>query len=314
MTMVHRKIPLYLISGFLGSGKTTLLGRIHKRNRKRRIIYLINDFAAHDVEADIFEDALTPLIKVPGGSIFCTCLVTDFIGRLKEILEMQRQSGLPWEGLVIEASGIANPCGVFNLLRETRLEQSYAMHSVICITDPVTLPKLLQTLPNISRQISMADHIILNKTDLVSPDELARVESLIRSINEWARLSKTRYCRIDWNPLTKKKQPFETKSEQTAHLPQREYDRFSLSGRKRIKLDVLRAWLDEYQEQIYRIKGFVIDEGGQRRRLDYSQSSGLHVSGAAAQGDTHIEFIFAGDQADRMRAAIRGFYKKGFDE
>ena len=313
MTGVHQKIPLYLVTGFLGSGKSTLLRQIHKRNRKRRIIYLINDFAAHEVEADFFEDSLIPLIKVPGGSIFCTCLVTDFIGRLKEILEMQRQSGLSWEGLVIEASGIANPDGVFNLLRETRLDQSFAMHSVICIADPVTLPKLLQTMPNISRQISMADQIILNKTDLVNATELDRVENCIRSINEWAQLSKTRYCRMDRNPLRKDKLPAETKSEQVAHLPQKEYDRFSLSGRKRIQLDVLRVWLDAYQEQIYRIKGFVIDEGGQRRHLDYSQSSGLQVSEAAAQGDAHIEFIFAGDHADRMRAAIRDLYKKGFD-
>ena len=72
MTGVHQKIPLYLVTGFLGSGKSTLLRQIHKRNRKRRIIYLINDFAAHDVEADFFEDALVPLVKVPGGSIFCT--------------------------------------------------------------------------------------------------------------------------------------------------------------------------------------------------------------------------------------------------
>ncbi|MDH3982239.1 MAG: hypothetical protein OES84_04980, partial [Kiritimatiellaceae bacterium] len=80
-------IPICLITGFLGTGKTTLLKRIVEENRDRKWIYLVNEFSALDVDGAIVSAENPDVISIPGGSIFCKCLVTEFIGQMTKIHE-----------------------------------------------------------------------------------------------------------------------------------------------------------------------------------------------------------------------------------
>jgi len=78
-------IPLTLITGFLGSGKTTLLKTLNELNRESRLVFLVNDFSANGVDAALLAEEKDEIISVAGGSIFCKCLVTEFVNRLREI-------------------------------------------------------------------------------------------------------------------------------------------------------------------------------------------------------------------------------------
>lgn len=98
-------LPICLVTGFLGTGKTTFLKKIVEQNRDRKIVYLINEFSAHDVDGAIVSAENPDVVSIPGGSIFCHCLVTRFIGQLRKITE--ERGG--FDGVVIEASGMANP-------------------------------------------------------------------------------------------------------------------------------------------------------------------------------------------------------------
>jgi G3E family GTPase len=78
-------IPICLLTGFLGSGKTTLLEYLSAVYKSRRIVYVINEFSSLDVDGPRIRESGIEAISLPGGSIFCKCLVSDFIKTLKEI-------------------------------------------------------------------------------------------------------------------------------------------------------------------------------------------------------------------------------------
>ncbi|MCI0513117.1 GTP-binding protein [candidate division KSB1 bacterium] len=307
-----KKIPIFLISGFLGSGKTTLLKEIYNRNRQRRLVYLINDFSVRDVDATRFSETDADIVSVPGGSIFCTCLVTKFVNQMREIFQRHSTSDTQFEALVIEASGTANPAVISTLLRDTKLDTSFEIHSIISVTDPIALPKLLPTLPNIRLQIAAADRIILNKIDLVTADEIKKIEARIRSINPQAHLEKTTFCKIDWNPISIPTALVNQAGSESAHPPQPKYAKFSIQNGHKLDINLLTTLIKQHPDQFYRIKGFFFD--GQQRliHLDYSISSGLQITPAAVPAEAHIEFIFDGHQADTIQSALRKFHREAF--
>lgn len=189
-------IPITLITGFLGSGKTTLLRRI-AHNDSRRLAFLVNEFSAADVDGRALQGEVGRLIALPGGSIFCACLVTEFITALRSLHERFHTADAPLEGVVIEASGIANPKAFGRMLRETQLDAIYAISAIIAIVDPLTFPVLLQTLPNIAAQVECSDWVLLNKTDLADADAIAQTETELRRIAPQARIIHTVYCAAD---------------------------------------------------------------------------------------------------------------------
>ena len=82
-------IALSLVTGFLGSGKTTYLRRLVEQYRGRRLVFLVNEFSPVDVDGPVLRSAEDDVVSLPGGSIFCTCLVTQFVHTLERI---------PWRG------------------------------------------------------------------------------------------------------------------------------------------------------------------------------------------------------------------------
>jgi G3E family GTPase len=172
-------IPICLVTGFLGSGKTTFLRHLAVVHAARRLVYLVNEFSPRDIDGALVSATAPDVISVPGGSIFCRCLVTEFIARLQEI---PRRFGAI-EGVVIEASGMANPKVMATMLRETRLDQQYRLATVLAVVDPGSFGKLRRTLPNIVAQIEAADVALINKTDLFPPEIVAGLAAELQSLN-----------------------------------------------------------------------------------------------------------------------------------
>ena len=173
-------IPLVLITGFLGSGKTTFLRHLSKKNDGKRLAFLVNDFAAVDVDAQILSELDGEMVSIPGGSIFCRCLATTFTNALKKLATLEPAV----DGVVIEASGMADPRALADLLRETKLDEIYTLSTVIALADPGTLCKLLKTLPAVKAQIETADVLLLNKTDLFSEEAIQQTEDAVRKVRD----------------------------------------------------------------------------------------------------------------------------------
>ena len=191
-------IPLTLITGFLGAGKTTLLRHIASQYPEKRLVFLVNEFSSVDVDAAVLSGDAEDVVELPGGSIFCTCLVSEFIRVLKTIPERFPDM----EALVVEASGIANPKVVRSMFEDTGLDQQYVLASVLAVIDPGTFPTLLQTLPNIRTQVEAADLAVLNKVDCFEEEVLQEVEAQIREIQPAIELQRVEYGRVEWDFLT----------------------------------------------------------------------------------------------------------------
>ncbi len=252
-------IPICLVTGFLGSGKTTLLKQIIDRHGELRIVYLVNEFSPVDIDGELLDREDEEVVAIPGGSIFCRCLVTQFIGRLQTIAELVDDPGRTIDGVVIEASGVANPMVVQQMLEETRLDEQYELATIICVVDPGSLPKLVHTLPNIRAQVKAADVVLINKTDLFDAAEIAATEQIVREIAPGARVIRTVRCDVDLAIFEGGQ--VRTLRGEYAMCADPNYARFSVPVESDISVERLREALEALGDELYRAKGFVTSGG-----------------------------------------------------
>ena len=182
-----------ILTGFLGAGKTTLLNRILREQHGRRIAVIENEFGEVGIDNDLLvETSGEQIIEMNNGCICCTVR-----GDLVRIIDgLMRRKG-KFDAVIVETTGLADPAPVAqtffvdeNVGRKTRLD------AVVTVADAKWLSERLKDAPEAKNQIAFADVILLNKTDLVSADELAEVEGRIRAINPYAKLHRTQRAQI----------------------------------------------------------------------------------------------------------------------
>lgn len=290
-------ISLVLITGFLGSGKTTFLRHINKTNSDKKIVFLVNDFSAVDVDYQILSETNDSVISVAGGSIFCKCLVTEFVSQLKSIPEKFSDT----EIVVIEASGMANPSTFRTMLIETGLNEIYQTDKVIAIVDPVTLPVLYKTLPNIKIQIALANQIILNKIDIVEEKQIKVSEQIIKELNPFGKVIKTSFCKIDFNPITS----IEFKNKEDTQLDnQSHFRRYSFKKNQPILVENLNALIQKYNVNLYRIKGYALLNNQDIGFIDYDGNK-LRITKINDEKNISIVFIFNKSILDQIVKDIK---------
>jgi G3E family GTPase len=186
------KIPVTVLTGYLGAGKTTLLNRILSEPHGKRYAVIVNEFGEIGIDNDLVVGADEEVFEMNNGCICCTVR-----GDLMRILDgLMRQKG-KFDAIIVETTGLADPAPVAqtffmdpNVGRQTKLD------AVVTIADAKWLNDRLKDAPEAKNQIAFADVILINKTDLVSPDELSDVEARIRSINPYAKLHKTQRAKV----------------------------------------------------------------------------------------------------------------------
>jgi G3E family GTPase len=252
-------IPMSLVTGFLGSGKTTFLKYIMQHERERKLVYLVNEFSPIDVDGQLLKTGGRDVVALPGGSVFCRCLVTEFIGALTDIALKFHSEDAPVEGVVIEASGMANPMVIEQMLTETQLDQQYALATIVSVVDPGTLPHLLQSLPNIRAQLEASDVAIINKTDRYEEAALAEAEAKVREIRTGIELVRASFGQADVELF----RPGASRGVrgEYAGCADPNYARFHVRLKGAVPLEELRALIRAAGEDLYRLKGFVRSEG-----------------------------------------------------
>ncbi len=286
-------IPITLITGFLGSGKTSLLKHITATHGQRRLLFLVNDFPPKDVDGARLELADDVVTSIAGGSVFCRCKVSDFVDALRRI----RKADPPPEGLVIEASGMANPKSMTRTLRENMLDQAYAHVRTIAVIDPMSFLRLWQTLPAVRAQVEAASTVLINKRDRSTPDERAACEELVRSLNPAAEIVHTEHAQHDCE-LFADATPPEAMEEYAAC---RDINFFTAQAAIPGPVDwnALRAAIDALGEGIYRAKG-TVPLGDGALEVDFS-ASGWDIRRAAAASETgDLALIGVGAQQDDL--------------
>ncbi len=266
--------PIWLVVGFLGAGKTTLLRRLVHAARGRSLVYVVNEFSAVDVDAGLIEREGGTTIAVPGGSIFCRCLVTEFVDVLRKVADGDIGNAGPAfrpEGVVIEASGMADPRSMRRLLAESRLDTRFHVAGVIAVVDPGTVMKLLLVLPNIRGQIEAADLILLNKTDLHPTEAVEKVRQKIAAINPHATLIRCLRGAVD--PAILLADGASSRAEQVdaafGACKDPRFEREVVCFEGPVDLQALCERVTSSGDGLYRVKGFVKTTGGWTH-LDWS--------------------------------------------
>lgn len=189
-------LPVVLVAGFLGSGKTTLMRRLildaHQRGLRASVI--VNEFGSADVDSNILREADAELIaSIAGG---CACCTGQ--NELQEtLLELGSRVGETRPDVVlVEASGLADPILLLDVMTSSELLPLIAVSSIISVVDSVRYLDLVTSLaPLLRRQLQLADLILLNKRDLAT--NLTEVEAKLRQVNPHATIIHTEQCAFD---------------------------------------------------------------------------------------------------------------------
>jgi G3E family GTPase len=186
------KIPVTVLTGYLGAGKTTLLNRILSEPHGKKYAVIVNEFGEIGIDNDLVVNADEEVFEMNNGCVCCT-VRGDLIRIIDGLLKRRGR----FDGILIETTGLADPAPVAQtFFMDDNVGGRTALDAVVTVADAKWLKDRLKDAPEAKNQIAFADVIVLNKSDLVRPDELKDVELHIRAINPFARIHRTTRCAV----------------------------------------------------------------------------------------------------------------------
>ena len=216
------KIPVIILSGFLGSGKTTLLLSILKESKIRGLqtIVVMNELGKRNVGGYIIqENTGSSVEKLLDGCVCCT--------RREELMEtLLRLIKQRPDAIYLELTGAADPEEMEKILQETSLQDKLTLHNTVTLLDAENaleyksrLSSDKQLIRTLRKQLSNADLIVVNKSDLVEPEALWRIEKVVRKYNKESEIVFTHYSKINLTPLLAGITPRQVHAHITQHTP-----------------------------------------------------------------------------------------------
>jgi G3E family GTPase len=215
-----KKVPITIVTGYLGAGKTTLLNYILTAEHGKKIAVILNEFGnTADIEKSLTvnqgDQSSTEWIPLANGCICCS-VKDSGVAALESLVERQKN----FDYILLETTGVADPGNIAPMFwLDEGLGSSIYLDGIITVVDAKNILRSLdepapEEIPDDERdahhhdretpllttahlQISHADVIILNKTDLVPDTKLSAVQTRISSINSLARIIPTDHSHVD---------------------------------------------------------------------------------------------------------------------
>lgn len=216
------KIPVTVLCGYLGAGKTTILNHVLNNREGLKVAVIVNDLGEVNVDADLIRDGgglsrtEEKLISLSNGCICCT-LRDDLLAEVQRLAEEKR-----FDYILIESTGIGEPVPVaqtFSYVDEEKgidLTKLTRLDCMVTVVDAYHFWRDYNTRETLRdrgqetgegdrravvnlliEQVEFCDVLIMNKCDLVSEEELEKLEAALRSLQPGAKLIRSSHGRVD---------------------------------------------------------------------------------------------------------------------
>jgi G3E family GTPase len=278
--MMDSRLPFTIVTGFLGAGKSTLLNRLLVGDVGRRLALIINELGEIDIDSRLVVDgAASDIVQLTNGCVCCT-VRGDLVAGLAGLLRRRDAKEIAFEHIVMETTGLADPGPVVRALVSTPgLRERIALDRIVTVVDARHCDAQLDRFEEAQLQVGLADLILLNKVDLVSPRDRERTIRRLRTMNAAAALEPTVQAAIDARRILAGATPAENASAGKAGSDRDEGDHaghhhdrvtsVALTIERPLDLDRLQGFLSflimRYAERLLRYKGILsVRDRGER--------------------------------------------------
>ena len=192
MNRKSSQIPLTIIGGFLGSGKTSLVNHILNNTHNKRVAVLVNDFGEINIDAKLIVSVEGETVSLANGCVCCS--IRDDL--LTEVLKLFDGDVVP-EHIVIETSGVSKPVSVAETFLNPATLSLVNVQNMITVLDAdLVIDDQADYTDLAYSQIAVADLVVINKTDLVSPQRLEAVRKKVADIVPRACILETTFGEV----------------------------------------------------------------------------------------------------------------------
>jgi len=258
--------PVTVLTGFLGSGKTTLLNRILSEQHGKKYAVIVNEFGEVGIDNDLIVNADEEIFEMNNGCICCTVR-----GDLIRILEGLMKRADTFDGIIVETTGLADPAPVAQtFFVDEDVRERTKLDAIVTVVDAKHMLGEIDTAPEVLEQLAFADLVVINKTDLVSAEELTAVETRIRKVNPMAAIEHAERCNLALNKVLGRdafnlKRVLEVEpdflTEDHAHDHDEEIGSLSLVSDKALDERMFSTWIRQVTQtfgaDILRMKGII---------------------------------------------------------
>lgn len=336
-------IHTYLITGFLGAGKTTALNQMWKQFDQDHTIVIENEFGEIGVDGNLLDMSDEKYREIADGCICCSSNEA-----LYDVLYDIKKHEKGYKTVLIETTGIADPCTVADVFFYPKVKTDYKLMSCICVVDAQFIEEELAESKESREQITFSDILLLNKCDLISKEKQQFLEEMLHRINPFARIFTGNKGDFDWQQIlslsTFDRQQTQADIEAvvathhdthicTPNCSHEHHDyshdtgvthkhdivsyAFSIPGVCNLNLFryMVAILLNVNGHQFYRIKGILADEDDPRKVIVQSVRNNLNIDyGAPWQPEEVKEnkLVFIGKGI--KREAIERFIKQAFEK
>lgn len=280
------QVPVTIVTGFLGAGKTSLLNHILNSNHGKRIAVLVNDFGTVNIDEALIGNRDGDVLSLENGCICCSLTAGLQVAAAQLV---RRQP----DHIVIETSGVSDPFQVADAFADPELQVYAPLEGIVTVVDAELAPTLADDMMRLAKhQVSAADIVVLNKTDLI--DDVGRREATewVRGNSPRARIVETVNARVPLELLFEigGATEFATGEKmiepRSAHLhDEPPFDTFTFESEVPISIQSLHSLLRQLPTSIFRVKGivhlaerpenpFVLQSTGKRATLEVGQPWG----------------------------------------
>lgn len=254
----EEKIPVIILAGFLGAGKTTTLNHLLHRANGRKIGVIVNDFGEVNIDALLVSKQTDSTMELSGGCICCQ--MSD--GGLDETLETFAHPGTTIDAIIVEASGIAEPADLRKLVLYSANKMT-RLGGVVYVIDVPNFNETMRSHPEVEQHLLAADLLLLNKIDVATDTQRAKVEKHLKKLCPNTPTVATSHGKITPELL------FDAPAQQEEQLPltstetgehthlHDQFSSLSFSSKKPLSPKRFEAFLEQLPPEVYRLKGII---------------------------------------------------------